>query len=259
MDKKLPQSELPKAKHTLYIVVNRSYLPGQKCYKGNVIPQPTLNMDDIAQRVVSKRSEYRKETLINVYNLLKEEIYRAIEEGHNVDFGFGRTELTMQGSFSHDEERYDPSRHTLTARLRSSPQLRQRVASLKVINDTNRKRRLQPTLNYISLSNQPRDPLARTPINQLPAGEYHHLFIYGDRLKIEGDHPEVGLWLGNPDYEERFYTARDMIINSNGMLCFVPEVPLTPGEWFITICTQYSPTSRNYKEPRDGELFFWVV
>ena len=42
--------------------------------------QRTLSIDDIAARVVDKRSEYRKETLITTFNLLKREIYDAIEE-----------------------------------------------------------------------------------------------------------------------------------------------------------------------------------
>lgn len=120
MDKEIPKSELPKPFRKLSLRVSKSHLPGNASYKGSVVWQRTLSIDDIAARVVDKRSEYRKETLITTFNLLKREIYDAIEEGYNVDFGFGRTELTVNGPFESLYEKFDPNRHTLAPRLRPS-------------------------------------------------------------------------------------------------------------------------------------------
>ena len=108
MDKEIPKSELPKPFRKLSLRVSKSHLPGNASYKGSVVWQRTLSIDDIAARVVDKRSEYRKETLITTFNLLKREIYDAIEEGYNVDFGFGRTELTVNGPFETLYEKFDP-------------------------------------------------------------------------------------------------------------------------------------------------------
>ena len=74
MDKELPKSELPKPFRKLSLRVSKSHLPGNASYKGSVVWQRTLSIDDIAARVVDKRSEYRKETLITTFNLLKREI-----------------------------------------------------------------------------------------------------------------------------------------------------------------------------------------
>ena len=71
MDKELPKSELPKPFRKLSLRVSKSHLPGNASYKGSVVWQRTLSIDDIAARVVDKRSEYRKETLITTFNLLK--------------------------------------------------------------------------------------------------------------------------------------------------------------------------------------------
>ena len=109
MDKEIPKSELPKPFRKLSLRVSKSHLPGNASYKGSVVWQRTLSIDDIAARVVDKRSEYRKETLITTFNLLKREIYDAIEEGYNVDFGFGRTELTVNGPFETLYEKFDPT------------------------------------------------------------------------------------------------------------------------------------------------------
>ena len=65
MDKEIPKSELPKPFRKQSIRVSKSHLPGNTSYKGSVVWQRTLSIDDIAARVVDKRSEYRKETLVN--------------------------------------------------------------------------------------------------------------------------------------------------------------------------------------------------
>ena len=65
MDEEIPKSELPKPFRKLSIRVNKSHLPGNASYKGSVVWQRTLSIDDIATRVVDKRSEFRKEMLVN--------------------------------------------------------------------------------------------------------------------------------------------------------------------------------------------------
>lgn len=65
MDEEIPKSELPKPFRKLSIRVNKSHLPGNASYKGSVVWQRTFSIDDIATRVVDKRSEFRKEMLVN--------------------------------------------------------------------------------------------------------------------------------------------------------------------------------------------------
>ena len=65
MDEEIPKSELPKPFRKQSIRVSKSHLPGNASYKGSVVWQRTLSIDDIATRVVDKRSEFRKEMLVN--------------------------------------------------------------------------------------------------------------------------------------------------------------------------------------------------
>ena len=229
MDKELPKSELPKPFRKLSLRVSKSHLPGNESYKGSVVWQRTLSIDDIAARVVDKRSEYRKETLITTFNLLKREIYDAIEEGYNVDFGFGRTELTVNGPFESLYEKFDPNRHTLAPRLRPSPELKQRVANLRAVNETYQlDYNSQPRPAYVSLRIQPRTPDSDEPYN----------------------HPDGS--------EEHFYPPSEVFINTGKRLCFTPGFAFTDGEWVAEVVTQYTPNSRPYKQPRYGTLTFLV-
>ena len=84
--------------------------------------------------------------------------------------------------------------------------------------------------------------------------------IYGDRLKLAGDDPEVGLTLRSVETgEEHFYPAADMLVNSGQRLCFVPGFAFGAGEWEAIVCTQFTPTYHLYKEPRYGTLTFTVI
>ena len=47
MDEEIPKSELPKPFRKLSIRVNKSHLPGNASYKGSVVWQRTLSIDDI--------------------------------------------------------------------------------------------------------------------------------------------------------------------------------------------------------------------
>ena len=232
MDKEIPKSELPKPFRKLSLRVSKSHLPGNASYKGSVVWQRTLSIDDIAARVVDKRSEYRKETLITTFNLLKREIYDAIEEGFNVDFGFGRTEITLNGSFESLYEKFDPERHTLAPRLRPSPELKQRVANLRAVNETYQlDYNSQPRPAYVSLRIQPRTPDSDEPYNQLPAGEHHFISIYGDRLKLMGDDPRVGLYLHRPDGSEEHFYPRCLSIPANDFASRPASLSPTASGW----------------------------
>ena len=136
MDKELPESALGIKPPKSYIRISKNNLPGYKGYKASVIFRSTIGIETIAERIVKKRNVYGKETLVTAFNIIKNEIYEAIEEGFNVDFGFGRTEITASGSFESLGEKFNRKKHTLTPCLRPSPQLKQRTARIPVENIT---------------------------------------------------------------------------------------------------------------------------
>ena len=131
MDKELPESALGIKPPKSYIRVSKSNLPGYKGYKASVIFRSTIGIETIAERIVKKRNVYGKETLVTAFNIIKNEIYEAIEEGFNVDFGFGRTEITASGSFESLGEKFNRKKHTLTPCLRPSPQLKRHASRSK--------------------------------------------------------------------------------------------------------------------------------
>lgn len=260
MDKELPESELGPKPPKSYIRVSKSYLPGYKGYRASVIFRRTIGIETIAERIVEKRSIYGKETLVTAFNIIKNEIYEAIEDGFNVDFGFGRTEITTSGSFEYLGEKFNRTKHALTPCLRPSPQLKQRTARIPVENITQETFANAPRPAYVSLKIEPRTVDSTEPYNQLPAGRHPFISIYGRRLTLMGDLPGVGVQLRCvATGEEYFYPPSEMSVNSVNRLCFLTDIDFTPGEWEAVIGSQFNPAYRPYKQERYGYLTFTVI
>lgn len=260
MDKELPESELGPKPPKSYIRVSKSNLPGIKSYTASVLYRRTIDIETIAQRIVDKRSEFRKETFVTTFNIIKKEIYEAIEDGFNVDFGFGRTEITANGSFEYLGEKFNRKKHTLTPCLRPSPQLKQRTARIPVENITQGTYANAPHPAYVSLEIEPRTINSTEPYNQLPAGRHPFVSIYGSRLKLMGDLPGVSIQLRCVETgEEYFFPPKKVFINTSIRLCFMPEFDFTPGEWEAIVGSQFTPTYKLYKQERYGYLTFTVV
>lgn len=260
MDKELPESELGPKPPRSYIRVSKSYLPGHKGNKASVIFRQTIDIKTIVERIVGKIGYLSKETLVSSFSMIKNEIYEAIEDGFNVDFGFGRTEITVNGNFEYLGEKFNRKKHTLTPSLRPSPQLKQRTARIPVENITEETFANAPRPAYVSLKIEPRTVDSSEPYNQLPAGRHTFISIYGQRLMLMGDLPDVGIRLRCVETgEEYFYPPNNVIINSTTRLCITPDIDFTPGEWEAIIGSQYTPTYHLYKKERYGYLTFTVV
>lgn len=260
MDKELHESDLKSIPAKSYIRVCQSYLPGYKGYRGSVIFRRTIGIETIAERIAEKGSEFRKETFITTFNIIKQEIYEALEDGFNVDFGFGRTELSPNGGFEYLGEKFDRKKHMLVPNLRPSPQLKQRVARIPVENITHETFANAPRPSYVSLKIEPRTSDSTEPYNQLPAGRHSFISIYGSRLTLMGDLPRVGVLLRCvATGEEYFYPPSEMSVNSLNRLCFLPDIDFTPGEWEAIVGSQFNPSYRPYKQERYGYLTFTVV
>ncbi len=257
MDKELPADQLPHRPSKTFIRVTPSNLPGVQTCTAGVVMRRTLDLDDVAQRIVNTRTEFRKETLTTVFRLMLDEIYEATSGGFNVDFGLARTEVAVAGSFESERSPFDRKRHTLVPRLIPSPRLKQCVRRLCAENtcrDTPGPRPL-----YVSLAIEPRQAGSGEPVNRIPAGTHPFVSVYGAALKLAGDLPEVGLTVRCAETgESYFFAPSELAINTGRRLCFVPRFAFTPGEWEAVVATQLSPTRQLYKTLRVSSLSFLV-
>lgn len=260
MDKELPKSQLQVTPRRVLLRVSESHLPGIKTFKANVIVRRTINDEDLADRLVESGCSFRKGTLLAAFRMMVGEIYKATNDGLNVDFGLGMTELAAIGPFSSEYDKFDPHIHTLVPKFRPSPRLRQIAARIPAENIGSSTSVNVPHPNNISLSIKPYSRDDEQPFNTIPAGDHPHVSIYGHRMKLMGDLPEVGLTIRNLETGDSYaLSPNDLIINSSVRLCFTPVIPFTAGKWEAVICTQFNPSYRLYKKPRMATLDFTVL
>lgn len=258
MDKELPKDKLKLTPRKAYIRVTESHLPGIKACKASVAFRSTIGVDDLAQRIVDSGSFFRKESLITSFSLMMNEVYEAIDDGYNVDFGLGRTDVAVDGPFESVLSPFDKKIHTLIPHLYPSPRLKQCVGRIPCENYHPTKNGPKPS--YVSLSIEPFDRNSGEKYNCIPAGSHPFVSIYGSHLKLAGDLPGVGLTIRCLETgESYFYSLRDLAINTGPRLCFNPAYPFTPGEWEAVVATQLSPERHLYKAVYSASLTFTVL
>lgn len=262
MDQKVNDSELKHNSRTpVRFRVVPSNLPGQEdTYSATVIRRDTLTIDDLIRRIMGKRSELRPETLRTVFSLIKNELYEALEDGYNVDFEFGRVDVTLGGAFVHPSDRYDADTHLLQPRLNPSPLMKQRVARLKGINDTYNASRNGLLLEYITDANLPIPSGEAGNRNIIPTDFKGMLSIYGRYIRISGDNPANGLAFHCQETGETYTASPDeLLYNTASRLIVCPTFPLTEGSWTLTVTTQYSRNRHLTQVPRKATLRFQVI
>lgn len=258
MDKELPKSDLPVKPVKLFIHLTKSQLPGQGTfYRGTLPHHPTLSLDDIAERAVKARTSYRHSTFIETFNIMLDEIYNAINDGFNVDFGLGRTELIVSGRFASENSKFDRKIHSIGIRLRPSPRLNQLAGLFPAEVHDNTPNAPRPS--EVSIYN---DDYLRQEGRQfcvIPAGYTLPLFIHGRRLKLMGDAPEVGIVIRQEEGDKQYFIApQKVFINESTRLAFMLPEALTPGSWVAEVWSQYNPSYRPYHTARMGDVSFTV-
>ena len=258
MDQELPKSELIEGAKAL-IQVTKSALPGVEACKAHVIGRSTIDVKGLARIAHERGSAYNEELLVATFTAMKEALYWAVRQGKDVDFGFGRTMLTPVGKFDSVHTEFDPELHSLEARLQPSPRLQQCAANRKVKNIHSEKSPADPFPALISTAITSKEANDAETHNRIPAGQPSQISIFGQRLRLMGDRPDVGLTLRCLDTGESYtISPRELIVNSVSRLCFTPKKPFTPGEWEATVVTQYSRTYRPTVVPRTATLTFTV-
>ena len=224
MDKELPKSKMTVKPGKLFVKLSKSQLPGQKpFYKGTLPNHPTLTIEDIAARAVKARSSYRHGTFVEVFRTMIEEMYGAIHDG-----------------------------------FRPSPRLNQLIDSFPAeVSNFNAN---APLPNELSIYNERHEKGHAYEFCCIPSDYTLPLFIHGQRVKVMGDHPDVGIVIRQEEGDKRYFIEpRFVFINQTMRLAFMIPEALTPGRWVAEVHSQYTPTYHLYKKPRVGTVAFTVL
>lgn len=257
MDEPIPEETLPKPMTRVYIRVSK----GTKNIRGKVIRRPTLTLEELANRIADKGSKYSQDTLLDVFRIMTDEVYQGIADGFNVDFGLGKTELSIGGEFATVDATVDKKRNFIKGHLLSSPRLKQYSSNLPMKNVTQNMEEIKPELIEISLNVNPTpsETLATANLNVLPAGKQLHVSIFGKHLKVSGKLPGCGITIRNLDKKKEYFISKDdLVVNTDTRLCIMPEFVFTPGKWEAVVSAQFILPHKAFRKLRSFTLPFVV-
>lgn len=193
----------------------------------------TLRNPHIADRILARGSEYRKDTIVNILTMGDQEKVKAIAEGKSVVDGTGQFLMQLKGAFDADNAPFDPAKHSLVVSYVPSKEMHK--ALLDVLIET-RKATTGPSIGKITDPKTGKVNETITP--SMP------LIIDGANIKIigtEDNTDSLGVFFVSED--ETKTTPAILIVHNNPSQLTVVAPALGDGQYFVELRTQYSSGS----------------
>jgi hypothetical protein len=158
-----------------------------------------------------------------------------------VEFGLGVFYLESTGSFIGDAAKWDASKNHLIVKALPSMEIREGVKSVDV--------EVMGMARVPNMISSVIDVFTGQENVCLTRGGMAH--INGSKIKIAGSSPDVGLKLvQQPDGNILDIPVTSIGVNDPSRISFVVPVDLSPGEYALTVVTQYSGGGKELKSPR---------
>jgi hypothetical protein len=210
---------------------------------GRVLNNGSANIDDLVADAVERGTDISPVTLRASYDLLKTSALSRVLRMQRVEFGLGIVYVEPTGIFIGDAARWDSSGNRLVAKFLSSKELREALksADVEVLG-------MAQVPNMISSV----EDVVTGEVNVcLTRGGMAH--IHGSKIKIAGANASVGLKLMQSTAIRDIPTTA-IGINDPSRVSFVVPADLDPGEYTLSIVTQYTGSGIELKNPRTVTL-----
>ena len=215
----------------------------------------TENTNDFVAKVVSERSvtigdicrvsvarggaDISEAAMEHAVTLWMKEMAYMLCDGFSVNAGWFTANARIKGAFNSPSESFNPQKHSVVFDFVQGALLRKGLESLEV--------------DILGLADS---LLAIVQVTDVKTGSINDkltperiLKINGQKLKIMGNSPEVGVFFIQIETEERYKVEpSDMVVNNpSELMVMIP--PLPTGQYKVEVATQYSG-SNLLKEPR---------
>lgn len=216
---------------------------------GRVVTTKTLKEDDLINKAVSRRTDLNPSTLRSSMDILREIAIEEIADGASVAFGLGYYNVAVNGAFIGDNAKWDSSKHSLSVRVTPSAELRAAVNAATV--DVRGMAEIGTIVNSVT-------DIASGEVNTrlTPGGAVN---LTGSKIKIAGDNPANGISLTNQANNVVTVIAANAIaVNDPSKITFIVPATLAPGDYKLSITTQFSSQSTLLKDPRTS-IFDYIL
>ena len=190
----------------------------------------TLTNEDVAQRIVSERSEYRKDTIINILNLRDNAVKAFIQECSSFRDGLVQITPRVSGVWENEASAFDPAVHKRTVDLVPTADLRNTLdaISVKVMGTTSAAARISAIT----------DSATGLKDGTITIGD--DIIIDGEKIKITDETDQnQGVFIVDATGTEHRVTRRLTVNKPSQIIARVPS-SVPAGAVTVKIKTNYS-------------------
>ena len=209
---------------------------------GRVINIASINEDTLIQRAIAGGFNGNADSMKATYNAMKQEALKAVVRGEIVNFGLGHLMLDVEGAFIGDAPVWKPEINKLVSNIVASKELRETLKDtpVKVIGMAPEQAVIASLTDVVS-----------GKVNEVltPGGMAN---IRGNRIKIAGDKPGIGLFFTNQDTQEAVQVPDTAIgVNDPSKLILIIPPDLPAVNYLLSVVTQFTGSnSRFLNDPR---------
>lgn len=214
-------------------------------YSARVVSERSLNVPEICSTAVNRGgAATTAEAMEHNVNLFLKEMAYQLCDGFSVNTGYFTATTLIRGVFNSPTETFNPEKHSLIFQFNQGETLRKELDSIEV-NITG--------VGESSITVAQVTDVKTGSVNDLLTPN-RNLKIRGYKLKLVGDHPEVGVYFVNEATAERTKVdATDIVTNNPSELVIVIPA-LVAGIYTLEVSSQFSGSSTPLKEVRTSRF-----
>ena len=227
----------------LFYLIENNLTPEEGDYFAKIRSQKTKTVEDIADQIVKERTEYRKETIINILRMINDVKTDFLSRGYSINDGISIYEPTITGVFDGDTL-FDEKKNTCIVNVNITKDVREILSNVKA------------TYSGLTVDN---GGAVIEKVVDSASGSVNELIIPGKPITITGKKIRIVadetmnlnecILFINEDTNDEYSLEDQFVINDPSRV--VVEVPsLPPGVYRLVIRTLYSTTSTTLKAPR---------
>jgi len=228
--------------HKIKVWLYPNYLPGAEgAYLARTDNEATLSVEDVCTALKNRGGYQGKfSVLVDIVKQFIDEFIYQLLDGYAVSMGYFSLHPNIGGTFSSEMEAFDPKKHPITIRFRPRMPLRNLIPTIDV-----EIQGIAETGGYIAEFND----FEAESVNTLyvPGNQFA---IYGNKIKLAGDDPEVGVYFVPVDDPSKAVKVTRIAENNPSKITGIaPQTTSTSNR--IEIRTQFTGASdKILKTPR---------
>ena len=206
-----------------------------------VNPERSLTIKDICESSSSRGgADISASSMSHAVELFLKEMAYVLCDGFSVNTGYFTAVPSIRGVFNSPKESFNADKHTLLFQFTQGESMRKEIANVEI--------EIEGVLESGTEILQVTDVKSNT-VNELLT-PFFNLKIIGSKIKIVGDHPEIGVRFVMVEDPNAWFDVdpSDLVTNNPSELMII--IPDMPSEVYkLQITTQFSG-SNLLKEPR---------